>query len=451
MGFHDSHLCSVLLWKGHWLHSSSQSGWFYLERSWYYRFSDELQRVRTEVTASVYRTHQPLYSLVELIVLNVGLSAGILSQRVFSMFVLEALLLTFMTTPAVLFLYPPQYRVRASATGLNFANVQEGSQRVEATERRATDEKRTRFTIVLDKLEHLPGMMSLTQLIVPPPPPYSVSDPSEGSTKSNGSYPAPDAGGLVSLDAIRLIELSDRTSAVMKSSNVAHLIATDPLLDIYCTFGALHGVPVSTSLSIVPHEDLSATVSEHAKRNDSQLVLVPWLPPHYPITAVPTQETSPTTPRLGNIPNPFDAIFPASSDRAEERDVSLSHSHFVRGLFGSAKTDVALYVDRHQPGGLPKTSQADTYKLFVPFFGGPDDRLALAFAVQLCANSKISASVIRIQKSDGGELTRAGSREKSQIAYDDRAGSPLQQNSATIASVSLFLCYVLSLDELRDD
>ena len=34
--------------------------------------------------------------------LNVGLSAGILSQRVFSMFVLEALLLTFMTTSHVL-------------------------------------------------------------------------------------------------------------------------------------------------------------------------------------------------------------------------------------------------------------------------------------------------------------------------------------------------------------
>jgi len=40
--------------------------------------------------------------LVELIVLNVGLSAGILSQRVFSMFVLEALVLTFMTTPLVM-------------------------------------------------------------------------------------------------------------------------------------------------------------------------------------------------------------------------------------------------------------------------------------------------------------------------------------------------------------
>jgi len=51
---------------------------------------------------------------VELIVLNVGLSAGILDQRVFSMFVLEALLLTFMTTPVVTILYPPHLRVKAT-------------------------------------------------------------------------------------------------------------------------------------------------------------------------------------------------------------------------------------------------------------------------------------------------------------------------------------------------
>ncbi len=49
------------------------------------------------------------------------------------MFVLEALLLTFMTTPAVSFLpYPPEMRVRAFATGSNFANVRDGTQGGEA-------------------------------------------------------------------------------------------------------------------------------------------------------------------------------------------------------------------------------------------------------------------------------------------------------------------------------
>ncbi|KAK7203952.1 Sodium/hydrogen exchanger family-domain-containing protein [Myxozyma melibiosi] len=48
--------------------------------------------------------------LVELIVLNVGLQAGILSQRVFTMFVVMALVLTFITTPLTLWIYPTSYR-----------------------------------------------------------------------------------------------------------------------------------------------------------------------------------------------------------------------------------------------------------------------------------------------------------------------------------------------------
>ncbi|KAI0754775.1 Sodium/hydrogen exchanger family-domain-containing protein [Daedaleopsis nitida] len=383
--------------------------------------------------------------LVELIVLNVGLSAHILSQRVFSMFVLEALLLTFITTPTVTFLYPPELRVRASATGQNFANVHGGGE-AGRQHRPSQDnsEKRTRFTVVLDKLEHLPGMMALTQLILPAPPPYSpmAEKSADGDSRSASASPAPSDG--LSLDAIRLIELSDRTSAVMKSSHTEHLIATDPLLDIFGTFGALHGVPVSSSLSIVPFDDLGPCVSDHAQRSDSHLVLVPWLPPHTPLGAALGHdhaggELAATTPRAGHTNNPFDALFRATSAGAEGRDVSLSHSQFIRSLFGSSKTDVALYVDRHQPGGVLKTAHGGAYRLLVPFFGGPDDRLALAFAVQLCANPRISAMVVRVSKSDVEQLARTGSetREKARIALGEGGLSEAhaQQNSATIASV----------------
>lgn len=35
---------------------------------------------------------------------------------------------------------------------------------------------------------------------------------------------------------------------------------------------------------------------------------------------------------------------------------------------------------------------------FFPFFGGPDDRLALEFVMQLCTNPGISATAVRISK-----------------------------------------------------
>ncbi|KAI0372319.1 hypothetical protein BV20DRAFT_1051050 [Pilatotrama ljubarskyi] len=384
--------------------------------------------------------------LVELIVLNVGLSAGILSQRVFSMFVLEALLLTFMTTPAVTFLYPPEMRMRAT-TGAQYATKNDGAPGTEGAVQRAEGfdqgreedgTKRFRFTVVLDKIEHLPGMMALTQLILPPPPPYTEKSHALSSTLESTEAPekelspSPEAPApVVSIDAIRLIELSDRTSAVMKGSNAEALITTDPLLDIFTTFGALHGIPVNNSLAIVTFDDLGSSVSEHAKRNDSQLILVPWLPPHYSIETSPSQGNNATTsgdnantglitPRIAHMQNPFEALFRATSAGPDNTDVSVLHSQFVRSLFASSQTDVALFVDRHMPGGH-KLTHGGTYRLFVPFFGGPDDRLALEFAVQLCANPKISATVVRVTKRDL-DLQHNNSMEKPQILSDERAG-----------------------------
>lgn len=48
--------------------------------------------------------------IVEIVVLNVGLSAGIISQRVYSMFIVMALVTTFATTPLAIWSYPVSYQ-----------------------------------------------------------------------------------------------------------------------------------------------------------------------------------------------------------------------------------------------------------------------------------------------------------------------------------------------------
>ncbi|CCE86781.1 Piso0_005293 [Millerozyma farinosa CBS 7064] len=50
--------------------------------------------------------------IVEIVVLNVGLSSGIISQRVYSMFVVMALITTFSTTPLTIWVYPISYRTK---------------------------------------------------------------------------------------------------------------------------------------------------------------------------------------------------------------------------------------------------------------------------------------------------------------------------------------------------
>jgi hypothetical protein len=43
--------------------------------------------------------------------------------------------------------------------------------------------------------------------------------------------------------------------------------------------------------------------------------------------------------------------------------------------------------------------------LFLPFFGGPDDRLALTFLIQLCGNPSVTATVVKITTTDEANPT----------------------------------------------
>ena len=340
------------------------------------------------------------------------------------MFVLEALVLTFMTTPLVTWFYPPQYRRRATASGADFHNIPD-DEAVARSQHIAFDEDlKTRFTVVLDKLEHLPGVMALTQLMQPPPSELrSVSMQRDALPRS------------ITTEALRLIELSDRASAVMKCSISNTLLLTDPMLSIFRMFGHLNGIKVSPALSIVKFDDLAYSVAEHAKNHDSDMILIPWLPPVHtlddnhpptppvdahqpflapPITPNPTAATNNTGSGFKShfSHNPFDIFkssggdgLPGSSGGDISNSVSFHHSQFVRGVFSQSRTDVALFVDRSAfdltsiVGGGGSVGVLHQH-VFLPFFGGPDDRLALDFVVQICANLRVRGTVVRITKCD---------------------------------------------------
>jgi hypothetical protein len=308
------------------------------------------------------------------------------------MFVLEALTLTFMTTPLVTVLYPPERRVFATSGGAP-PQARDEEEEGDADKKSLVNEEqpwRYRFTVVLDKLEHMPCMMALTQLARPPVPDFSSLTTAVSMSAASDPAPLKYKTPEVSISALRLIELSDRPSAVMKSSTTDTLIHTDPLLGIYRMFGELNNFPVSTSLTIVPHDDLAYNVVDHARRNASQLILLPWLPP----CAGTAEISDGGTPRREKLDhNPFEAIFGTSRDKS----TSAIHSQFVRGVFAQSETDVALFVDpgNHINAGA---GTGGSHHIFLPFFGGPDDRLALEFVVQLCANLKYNATVVRMEK-----------------------------------------------------
>ncbi|KAI6044894.1 Sodium/hydrogen exchanger family-domain-containing protein [Pisolithus marmoratus] len=283
--------------------------------------------------------------LVELIVLNVGLEAGILSQTVFSI---------------------DGCGFQASLGNAAAAGPEDGTDSIDSRSPAKDDPWRYRFTVVLDKLEHIPGVMALTQLILPTPSsPSGIT--SVTSTTETVDLKKPE----ITVDALRLIELSDRTSAVMKSSAADTLIYTDPLLGIFRMFGELNDLAISTSLSVVPFDDFSHRVVDHASRHASQLVLLPWLPPTSSYQNSMEVEAVPATPKSTRFDhNPFEAFFGSFSKA--DKSASAMNSQFVRSVFAQSKSDVAVFIDTGDRSGAGSSQH-----VFFPFFGGPDDRLAL--------------------------------------------------------------------------
>lgn len=289
------------------------------------------------------------------------------------MFVLEALVLTFITTPLVSILYPPERRVRAPAGYVSRWSAGDGDEDI--GDRQSSmivgQPWRSRFTVILDEFEDMLGMLVATQLALPSP----LVPTSQGTE--------------ICVNALRLIEMSDRNSGIIKSPAVDTLIHTDPVLGAFRTFGELNEIRVSLSLSIVPYEDMSKTISDHATRHGSELILLQW-----PLSSSISGGTTdgPCSPHSMRIePN----LFHGPTDTGNP--AAAIHSQFVRKILAESNTDVALFVD---PGAsLSSTDPRSARQIFFPFFGGPDDRLALEFVIQLCSNTGISATVVRMSKS----------------------------------------------------
>jgi len=324
-----------------------------------------------------------------------------------SRFVLHALVLTFVTTPLVELVYPARFR------SLPGASVESGIVGAPgATHGGDTgDDMKSRFAVILDKLEHLPAAMTFAQLVKGSSNGSSSTinvrgDIDEKIEKGSTDDSLPEVSAVsysqhISIDALRIIELTERTSAVLKSQSADVLMRQDPVLSVMRTFSQLNQFSVSTSLAVIPVDEYANSVATHARKAGSQMIVVPWtVTPD--ISDVDARPASPLTPS-----NPFDQLF---RKNAADAVSSVAASHVIRRIFLNSPTDVALFIDR----GLPLTADGLPH-LFLPFFGGPDDRLALSLVAQFCRNPGITATVIRVRKTDSAGAD--ASKHDAQLTY----------------------------------
>lgn len=301
------------------------------------------------------------------------------------MFVLDALFLTFCTTPVVSALYPPHRRIHVSTSGHPISKgIESGQGEAEPKGDQAQDltfTHKTRFTVLLDKFDHVPGVMSMSQLLS-----LSTNQPNSNlnvaSISDAESMPSRKERLImtqpVSVTALRLLELTDRTSALMKSSRADALAQTDPLLKIFRTIGDLNESHVSNELSVVPLSSFGRVAGDSARGFGSDLVVTGWAP-------------ASSDAQHSDGDGPFDHLLRSTSGVTDTVAASAA-SQIIRGVFKDAATDVALFMDQRQFS----TESYGHKHLFMPFFGGVDDRTALQLVVQLCLNPRLTATVVRL-------------------------------------------------------
>ncbi|KAK1834007.1 k+ homeostasis protein kha1 [Podospora conica] len=273
--------------------------------------------------------------LVELIVLNIGLQAKILSTRTFTMFVVMALVTTFATAPLVSWLYPPAYQQKLELWKKGRIDwdgnpIQHHDSEHDSEEKYRQGDAATRLMVYL-RTDGLSSILSLVSLFT-----------GGQSTLPETSDPAP-----LRIHGCRLVELTERSSSMMKVSEIEEHAGQDPIVKAFGTSTAnntARDVFVSGQVSVVPEGSFADALATQATRGNTDLILVPW------------SETG----SLAETPSYFSS--PKTAPLLENRDFSV----LAGEIFHAARsiTAVGVFVDKslfaersNETGGAPISRQ----------------------------------------------------------------------------------------------
>ncbi|PSK38991.1 hypothetical protein C7M61_002298 [Candidozyma pseudohaemuli] len=190
--------------------------------------------------------------IVEIVVLNVGLNANIISRRVYSMFIVMTLVTTFLTTPLTLLSYPVSYRelVARHRGALKKDVDSEGELLGSLSDLSMSNLGRFKISdilLLLRKIDTLPHVLALLKDLTFDDFDYGVK-------------------------AIHLRAFTSRTSHLLEASSAAPEVAeTSPtdltnshsILAIVKAFSSMLDVHFSSKSILAPQRNYAAAISDH--------------------------------------------------------------------------------------------------------------------------------------------------------------------------------------------
>ncbi|KAJ5143289.1 uncharacterized protein N7515_002076 [Penicillium bovifimosum] len=345
--------------------------------------------------------------LVELIVLNIGLQAKILSTRTFTIFVVMALVTTFLTTPLTTLLYPRWYQVKVDRWRRGEIDWDEnpvqrdGRNDSVAIAKNQLKAVPVRKLLVYLRLDGLSGVCTVAALLsskrrasVSSPIHPTKTPKQTEQTVEDPITPEEDEHTTLKVHGVRLMELTDRDSSVMKVAAAGEHALWDPVVNTFRAFGDWHDLSLMAGVSVVPEYSYADTVIGMAQQDTADLLLLPWsetgtLADHHNGLEFDDanrfsngEYTSFVSDILERVPGHVGILIEYSPISASSKRPVMSRTPSGMSLQGS--------IFARQPTG------SRSHHVVLPFFGGEDDRFALRLIMQLAKNDQVTATVLQI-------------------------------------------------------
>lgn len=338
--------------------------------------------------------------LVELIVLNIGRDRKVLNDEAFAILVLMALFTTFITTPIVMAIYKPARRA-----------VPYKRRTVECAAGDADGELRVLACFHTNR--HIPTLLNLVEA-------------SRGTARRR-----------LTMYAMHLVELSERSSAIslvqrarrdgMPFFSGGKEQRAEQVVVAFEAFQQLSSVRVRAMTAISDLDTIHRDVIDSAADKRAAIVVMPY-------------------------------------HRALGHDGSFaslgSAYHAVnKRVLREAPCSVAILVDRGLGGHAQVSAKNVSFSVAVLFFGGPDDREALAYATRMAEHPGVAVTLARLQPSrppllDEAESAaddaaveafkaRVGAVKDGSVRFEEPEACTREQVLETIESLSGFNVFVV--------
>ncbi|KAJ0049006.1 hypothetical protein Pint_15054 [Pistacia integerrima] len=275
--------------------------------------------------------------LVELIVLNIGKDRKVLNDQVFAIMVLMALFTTFITTPIVMAVYKPARRTRV----VDYKH---------RTIERKNSKAQFRILACFHSARNIPSMINLFEA-------------SRGVQKSEG----------IRVYAVHLMELSERSSAILMVHkarknglpflNKGRQSDSDHIVVAFEAFQQLSQVSVRPMTSISSMTDMHEDICTTAERKKVAIIILPF-----------------------------------HKHQRLDGSLEITRSDFRwvnQKVLENAPCSVGILIDRGLGGTAHVSASNVSYSVAVLFFGGCDDREALAYGARMAEHPGISLMFIR--------------------------------------------------------